>query len=227
MGCCKTFYTNKLIKEMTTKLKLILGASAVLILLAVAGNLYFNAKADAKRWKENYNTEKSAFSTYRDKATGLEVAYKQQILLTEKELRKELKANDSLKGVVKHYKELSEVITVITEWKHDTINVPLPIFIARDTTVNLSDSCFKAKLDVFQGGIKLHGLSVTNKQDIVTGVRKMGFMKTEYSFDILNSNKCVSVTGMQSYKVIHKPKFYERPVFLISTGILAGYFIFR
>ena len=145
--------------------------------------------------------------------------------MSEEELRKQLRSNDSLKKVARKYKDLASATTVVTEWKHDTILVKVPVYIDHDTIVPLSDSCFTANLSVSDGLLSLTDMSIINKQDIVTGARKNGLFKAEYSFDIINSNPCIEITGMKSYKVVHKKKFYESPFFLIPVGMIGGVII--
>lgn len=184
-----------------------------------------NLSKDVKRWKDNYITETHAFGQYVIESKKLTVNYQNQIQVTERELKDALRSNDSIKKIAKHYKELSSVTSVEIKWKHDTIRVPVPIFISHDTIISLNDSCFKASLSVFKGGLSLNNLSIQNKQDIVSGERKDGLFKTKLAFDVINSNPCIQTTGMKSYVVVHKKRFWENPLFTIPLGALGGIII--
>lgn len=212
---------------MKDTIKYIIGGGIALLL--VAGYFFQTGKLkkEAAMWRENYTTEQTAFGAYKEMSNGLITTYKNQIRLTEAELRKELKENDSLNVLVKYYKKLASVTTVVTEWKHDTIKLYTPVYIggAIDTTYNIGDACFKGKINVKDGALTLSDLSISNEQNVVTGVRKAGFFKKEYSFDVTNSNPCMTITGMNSYKVVSKPKFWENPLYVGIATFVTGVYI--
>ena len=66
-------------------------------------------------------------------------------------------------------------------------------------------------------GLYIDTLSIWNRQSIVLGDKKSGFLKpTEFRFDIVNSNPYIKTTGMNSY--VHKEREKR-----FGLGVFVGY----
>jgi hypothetical protein len=209
---------------MKNSIKYIIGICIGILLVSFLLFKIISLKKEADIWKNNYNTEKTSFETYKTEYDGKTAYYKSQIQLTAQDLRRELQSNDSLKEIIKHYKRPETVTIIETKFVHDTINVPKEVYveIGRDTTIKIGDLCFNAKINYLHKQLSISDFTVPNEQTIVTGLRKTGFLKKEYSFDVKNSNPCLVVTGMTSYKVTTKPKFWENPVYAGLLGVVVG-----
>jgi hypothetical protein len=178
--------------------------------------------------EENFISLQSTHNSYVSKASGDSITYARSLQASEKLLKEALKANKLGRELVSHYKELAEHIEIETEFIHDTIKVPVPIYLTdiADTTIDFSDQCFSLDLSVFNGGLSVNDINVPNTQNIVLGDRKGGFMKPKYySVDVVNSNPCINVTGLQSTHVYEQKKFYETSWFAALAGSIATFTI--
>lgn len=206
--------------NITTLLLIIAGAFAVWQ-WTKAGN-------EANRWRNNYHTSQVQADAYKINAEG-EIAYwKASELLTQRELKEALKSDSINAELAKKYKKLSETVKIETVFKTkwDTLEVRVPIYIDKDTTVQYSDICLSFDLSVSNGLIGVSGLGIRNQLNFVSGDRRLGFMKgTEYSVDVFNTNPCIITTGVTSYKVIHKPKIWEQPYVWGGVGFIAGFIL--
>lgn len=201
----------------------------LVIALGVVVFFFWNNRKSGEyaRLMNNLEVEKTAFVTYQSEVDGTIIAKDLAYQMLEGELEAAL-ADDSLQAeLIDHYKKLSAVVKVETKFETDTIRVPVPVYIDRDTTINLLDPCFKADLSVTNGLITIDGLTVDNRQDIVLGERKNGLRRAEYAVDLRNSNPCINVTGMTSYIVVHEKKWFENPLITIPAGVVAGIIIDR
>lgn len=205
----------------------------LLVLVMIAGSLWHmsvvhSLKNDVDRWKTNFQTAQEdingVVSSYKTKEDSLIVYYSEQIKLKQAELNEMSKDLVSNKELVKKYKKLSEVTQIETEFIHDTIRIPVPMEIY-DTIINYKDSCFKAQFEFNYGLFGINGMNISNKQEIVSGARKNGLFKTSQSIDIVNSNKCINTTGIQSYTIVVENKWYNNPIITIPASLLTGYVI--
>jgi len=199
-------------------------------LLCIAGAivlflLWRNESSESARWENNYDISISDHKQFVSEMDGIIVTYRESVTLTNQELKKALKGDSIQRELVKKYRKLAESATIITEWKHDVITVAVPIFITRDTTIKHSDKCFSVDLSLSNGKLTLQDMRVPNRQDIVSGRRKTGLFSSEYSMDIRNSNECIITSGMNSYKVIDKPKWYEHPFVWGAAGLVGGFYL--
>ena len=131
--------------------------------------------------------------------------------------------NDSIqKELIAYYKNLSQVVVYETQYVHDTVKVSVPIYIEKDTTVNLADDCFKASLSLSTGSVSLNDYTIDNRQDIVIGTQKRRLGRGESHITIRNTNPCINTTGIQSYTVIYEKKWWENPLITVPAGIAVG-----
>jgi len=183
-------------------------------------------RQDAIRWQENFETSQSTFSQYKSESEGVIISTQKSLELTEKELREALLSDSANAELAEHYRKLSGVVTIITEFDIDTLYIPVPELIIPDTTVRFAqEGCFEVELGLQRGLITLNDMYVPNTQKIVYGLRKTSLFRSEYSIDIYNSNKCIDVVGVRSYTVVHKRKAWENPLITVPFGILVGFLL--
>jgi hypothetical protein len=148
----------------------------------------------------------------------------QQTLTSSNESLLAALAKDSIQEeLISYYKGLSSVVKVETKYVHDTVKVSVPIYTDKDTTIYLSDECFKASLSLFNGGISLNDYSIDNRQDIVIGDARRSLKGTQSYIAIRNTNPCINTTGVQSYVVVTERKWWENPLITIPVSLVAGY----
>lgn len=157
------------------------------------------------------------------KVDSAEIAHQVTLNAANESLKAALSQDSIQKELIEHYKNLSQVVKYeyIYETKTDTVAVPM--YVDKDTTVNLSEPCFEAQISLFNGGFALDGFTFDNRQDIVIGTQKSGFRRTESSIAIRNTNPCISATGMQSYTVVYEKKWWENPLITIPASVVVGY----
>lgn len=201
-------------------------ATLLLIVGAFIALLLWNSeRKEADRIANEYAAMDTSFKSYKSKTDGAIISYKESVTMTQRELKKALKSDSIQRELVKKYKELAESVTIITEWKHDTIKIAVPIFIKTDTTIDYQDKCFNVDLKFANGELSLSDMQIYNRVDMVSGNRKVGFLKYEYSADVRNTNPCIITTGMTTYRVTTKPKWFEHPVTWGIVGAAGGFYL--
>jgi hypothetical protein len=187
-------------------------ATAVLIIGAF---LYLNHSKNKTigRWVDNYEIAQAASEEngglFRRASDSLVVTGR-TINVLNSEIKALAKSDSIQRGLVKHYKELAAVTKVETEFITDTVEVPVPVYIANDTTVSFSNPCYGLNLSLSDGLISINDISIHNRQDIVVGERKTGLWRTEQSFDIRNSNPCIVTTGVTTYNIVVEKKWHQK-----------------
>jgi hypothetical protein len=176
-------------------------------------DLHLNTIAQHEfKWEERESEIDSATIVY------------QQTLNASNEALKAALADDSIQAeLLDYYKNLSQVVVYETEYIHDTVKVSVPIYIEKDTTVNLSDDCFKASLSLSTGSVSLDNYTIANRQDIVIGSQKRRFGRGESYIAIRNTNPCINTTGVQSYTVVYEKKWWENPLITVPASVAVGY----
>jgi hypothetical protein len=154
---------------------------------------------------------------------GMKVAHQQALAVKDGTIREYL-ANDSIqKEQIAYYKNLSQVVKYEYIYETDTIEVPVPIYVEKDTTIHLTRPCFEADLSFKTGLFTLDGFSFDNRQDIVIGEQKTGFRRTETFVSIRNTNPCITATGMESYNIVYEKKWWENPLIVGGISATAGF----
>lgn len=209
---------------MKTELKINL--TTILVLMAgVAFFFWFNGKKNREielhvNTIEGYKWELDQERSKIDSAT---ITWQNALQASNESLIAALKHDSIQKELISYYKGLSAVVKVETKYVHDTVKVSVPIYIDKDTTVNLSDECFQASLSLFNGGLSLNDYSIDNRQDIVIGDARRSLRGTESYVSIRNTNPCINTTGMQSFVVVTERKWWENPFITVPASVLIGY----
>jgi len=195
------------------------------IALGVVVLFWWNGRKndEISRWEDNYNAQSTEFVTYKDRTDQVLIGKNIAIQVLRGEV-KDVVSNDSIqKELVRKYRRLALLNKTETVFVHDTVEIEVPIFIDKDTTVNYADNCFGVDISLFNGGLSLNNLSIQNTQDIASGARKNGLFKTEQAIDVRNSNPCIQTTGMTTYIVVEKKKWWENPIIVGLGGFGVGY----
>jgi hypothetical protein len=201
------------------------------LLLLLAGVVLFfvvrfresSLHKDVDRWKGNYAAQTATFESYVSRVDGILISKDELIQLKEKELREALQSDSVQREIAKKYKRLAGSVKIETEFIHDTIEVEVPIYIARDTTLELWHDCFDIDLSLTTGRLSVDLIDIQNTQDIIMGERRSSLFRTEYALDVRNSNPCVTTTGMSSFIVVHENKWWNNPLITVPGSFLIGY----
>jgi len=199
-----------------------------IIMAIIAVFMFFNIlsiKEDVKIWENNYhalNTEHIEFISKYDSM----IIYKDNLIqLTRNELKTALESDSIQKELTKKYKAAAAVVKIETVIKIDSILVPFPVYIDKDTTINIINKCLSLNISATNGLLALSNLTIENRQDIVLGKRKVSLWKTEQAFDIRNTNPCMITTGVTAYTVVVPRKWYEKWFITAPVSFATGYII--
>jgi hypothetical protein len=185
---------------------------------------------DCQHQKDIDNLVKNV-ATYSDSAKHYKskygtIAFNQALQFqNEKQLKAYLSQNDTLKQLLKSFKKISSV-TIIKEkvYIHDTVPIPFETKIPCDFkpfTVKRDCTNYHFKGTIFPDKFNIDEISIPNKQTVVLGEKKTGFMKKEYRVEITNSNPYIVTSNVGGYTVNPKKEWYQKPVvtFLIGTAV--------
>jgi hypothetical protein len=170
-------------------------------------------------------------ATYSDSAKHYKskygvVAFNQTLQFqNEKQLKAYFSQNDTLKKLLKNFKKINSV-TIIKEkiFIHDTVPIPFESVIPCDFqpfTVKRDCTHYHFRGTIFPDKFNIDEISIPNKQTVVLGEKKTGFMKKEYRVEITNSNPFIQTSNVGGYTVNPKKEWYQKPfvTFLIGTGV--------
>jgi hypothetical protein len=138
--------------------------------------------------------------------------------------------NDTLKQIVKRFKSVNNITYATTNFYAGkdtvrTVNIPCNF---TPFKVRRSDSTYKFVGTIAQNYFSVDSVYIPNKISIVSGRKKIGFMKYDYSVDINNSNPLMRTTNIQAYQYSPQKKWYEKTWVhmlagaAIQTGVHAG-----
>jgi len=200
-------------------------AAILIIVVGVAFFFWLNGKKNMEI-ELGLNTIAEYEFKYKEKESELDSAkiVWQETLNASNEALKSALADDSLQTeLINYYKNLSQVVIYETEYIHDTVKMSVPIYIEKDTTVNLSDRCFEASISLSTGSVSLDNYSIANRQDIVIGQQRSSLRRTKSYIAIRNTNPCINTTGVKSYTVVYEKKWWENPLITIPSSVLIGF----
>ena len=200
---------------------------STILVIVMAGVMFFfwnkNKNSEITRITNNVEIVSDKFETYKAETDGTIVAKDLAYQMLEDELRNSIESDSIQRELTEKYKKLSAVVKYETVFVDREVEVKVPVYIDKDTTLSLSSPCYSADLSVTSGSLTLSGLTIDNRQDIVLGERKNGLRKSEYSLDIRNTNPCIQTTGVTTYIVVHEKKWYENPIITGGLGLTAGF----
>jgi len=200
-----------------------------IVVLAVIVLWLFNRgrlRDEVDRWEQNYHTVQEQNADL-DNANvflnGLVAEKDRAILLTEKELRDAMKSDSIQKQLIKKYKKLAAAVKIETVIKIDTVIKEIPINIENDSVYRLWFDCFDMDIGIEKNKFSLYHFYMENRQDIVLGERKAGPFRTEQTVVVHNSNQCIETTGMTTYSVVVRHKWWNKWWISGPVGFAAGY----
>lgn len=177
----------------------------------------------------NIASYKDSAQFYKIKVNGnpVDVAFNQSLVLeTKKQLEAVIAKNDTLLKLVSKFKKIAST-TIINQYT--TIN---------GDTIRLQDSIpcdfkpFQVKRDslyyhftgtIAPGFFSIDSLIIPNKQSIVIGEKKLGFLKgTEKRVEIVNSNPLIRTDKIQNYVINPHKKWHQTTAFKFGLGLVAG-----
>ena len=159
---------------------------------------------------------------YSKNKLGQEVANKLAFKGTNEELKKiiDLKEteNSQLQISLLKWKQLASVTKVVTETKLDTVYIPFnePVPFEFSRSFQKVDQWYSIFGLVNQEGVSINNISIPNTQTIVSGKKKISFLKTEYRFEITNSNPNIKNLEADVYNFVERNKRF-------SLGVSFGY----
>lgn len=172
----------------------------------------------------------SSITNYKDTVkieklkNGALIYSNQMLVLNSQEQIKSLASamNDTLKMMLKKFKSVTNVTTINNQFftGGDTIkyaqNIPCdfePFKVRRGT-----DSTYKFVATIGKKYFSIDTLGIKDKQSIVFGRKKTGFMKYDYTAEINHSNPLISTYGIKSYQYIPQKQWFERTWVHILAG---------
>lgn len=193
--------------------------------------LFFICKDFFRKGHEN-NLFKDAI-TYKDSARHYKgkydsVATNQALVLdNQKQIKTYLSAiSDTMKTLLEKYKKITAAVNTKEYYFYrDSIH-----FLPQQIPCEFKpfDIVKREKFFIFKGTLAhadliIDSLFIPNTQSIVVGQKKTGFLKREYTIDVVNSNPHIQVTNLGAYTVTTKPKWYERPSVWGLAGLVMGF----
>ena len=168
-------------------------------------NSGFIHKKEISRLERNYKIEKEGIQSELLK-NGQELNTVRSKLLSKDELLDQV--SDSLKLVLKKYKDVKATVIVNTVTKLDTVRIPFDSIIPYEFQRTFKHETEFSKITGLSTneGVRIDTNESYNEQNIVFGDKKEGWFKTEQSVSITNSNPNVKTTGIQSSVITDKKK---------------------
>lgn len=165
---------------------------------------------------------------------GQEVAEKLSFKGSKKQLERIINLKESensqLKVALKKWKKVASATKVKTVIEIKEIPIPF-----KDTipfTFNRSfqkvDKFYSIFGNVNQSGLTFDRISIPNTQTIISGKKKVGFFKTEYRFEVTNSNPFIKTVQADSYNFVERNKRFGIGViggYGLSSGLKTNFFV--
>mgnify|MGYP001596702140 CR=1 FL=1 len=154
------------------------------------------------------------------------LVYSNQILTlnSQEQLKTLSSVNDTIKLMLKKFKSVNNVTNINNQFfaGSDTIkqvfNIPCdfkPFKIRHG-----SDSTYRVIATIAKDYSSIDTVSLKDKETLIFGRKKIGFMKYDHSIDINHSNPYISTYGIKSYQYMPRKQWYERTWVHILTGAL-------
>jgi hypothetical protein len=180
----------------------------LVILLLLREGCNQSDKNDSIKAIAEYKTEAQHYKGL----NGVDVAQNKALMLDNQEQIKALLGkSDTLSELMKAYKKLQNVTIVNNSTQirndsiaYDTTRIPCdfePFQVLRDS------SNYQFAGTVAPTYFRIDSLTIPDKQSIVFGKRKMGFLKKkEWTTEVVHSNPLIKTTNIGSYSIQEKPK---------------------
>ena len=202
------------------------------VAVIILATLWFKNNSTLKdtidQWKSNYDVvfgEKAALETEVSKLDSALIVSQETVQLTRNELKSSMKSDSIQKELVKHYKKVAAAAKVETITKIDSIKVPYPVYVDKDTTIHMAGECYELDIDFSDDGVSLYDFYMENRQDIVLGDMKKSLWRVEQSLSVRNINPCITTTGITTYQVVVPIKWHQKWWITAPMGFAAGWIV--
>lgn len=205
--------------------------------LIIAGLLVFILTREGCNYYQNKSLASDLIS-YRDSTTQykLKVADNDSLnastnealqLYTEKQIRELAEKNDAdMKRLLAQFSNVLAVVksnttaTVTDQYFYyqDTFKIPCNI---KPIPVVIDSAHFKLNALIEQEKFKINFLELPDKENIVIGEKKTGFLRKQTFIDVTHSNPYINTNRINGY-VIHDQKWWESKPVMFFSGIAAG-----
>lgn len=143
-------------------------------------------------------------------------------LKTEEQLKLLISQDETTRLMVAKFKSLSNVtnITNVFQAGGDSVNNPIEIpcdFKPFQVTVG-TDSTYKLLGTISKKTFSVDNLKIIDKETLVFGRKKAGFMKHDYVVDINHTNKLMTTSNIKDYKYVPDKKWYEKTWVHMGAG---------
>lgn len=217
-----------LIMQTTNKLqwyyKVLIG-----ILFLIIASLSFSNCENNKTAAATIEALQSENSTYKLK-NGQLVTSQKTAILTEKQLKDQLRKNKTELELAKKFVKLKTFTKYVTNTKIDTIAITykdsVPCNFERIGSVFTDEYNLAYKSN--QKGITITEVAIPDSVLIATGYKRKWFLgQKTLTMDITHSNKFVMTDQVQHYEVKEKKKFWQTDGFKFGIGFLFGVAIMK
>lgn len=150
---------------------------------------------------------------------------------TNKQLEDQVIDKDQkLKALTKGYSKVTNITTIGTVAKIDTVEVPfevaIPCSFSRDGAVAEEFYSFNYNIDSL--GLSLENIYVPNQLTVVTGFKRKNIFSKQFAVtEVTSDNPLVEVTNLQGYQAVVPKKWYESILLWLATGLVSGALIFK
>ena len=202
---------------------------AIIVVMALLWLDSCQGERTALKDAEKYANYQDTVMYYKDKA-GNAVAYNAALMIDKEQL---LALNAELAQDVERLKlkNVTSYTKVTTELRIDTFVVPIHDTLPCDTftyRTKIDSTHYKFDLTLTESSIGFNSVQIPNEQKILVGEKKNGLFKPkEYIVTLENSNPYMQVSGLQSYTLKPKKKWYQKWYVHLGVGFVGGLLLTR
>ncbi len=198
-----------------------------ILIIVVLASLFFRecSKVNSLKSESEQNTKALNDSLkYTKNKLGQEVASKLLFQGDKNTLQKIIDSKESensqLKIALRDWKKIASAVKVETETKIDTVYIPFKDSIPYEFTRTFEkvDTWYSIFGTVTHKGISIDNIFIPNTQTIISGKKKVSFLKTEYRFEVTNSNPYIKTKTADIYNFTEPNKRFG-----ISTIVGYGF----
>jgi hypothetical protein len=200
------------------------------LIIAVLLVLIFLMECGIQRRRDRHLKEVVHYSDSAQHYKGLhgaQVAYNQSLeLQSDRQLRAVLEKYDTLSHALESFRNIESAVIIreTTIIKHDTVNFEVQIPCDFEPfRVSFDSAHYQLSQTVARNFITIDSLVIPNRQSIILGEKRLGFLKgTERRVEVINSNPMINTTGLGSYVISGRKKWYQTRIFAGALGVVVG-----
>jgi hypothetical protein len=199
--------------------KMLIGA-----LILIIASMLFSKCENEKTAAATIDALQSENTTYKLK-NGQLVTSQKTAILTEKQLKDQLKKNKTELELAKKFVQVKTFTKYVTNTEIDTIAIvykdSIPCKFERIGSVFTDEYNLAYKSN--QKGITITEMAIPDSVLIATGYKRKWLLgKKTLTMDITHSNKFVMTDQVQHYEVKEKKKFWQTDLFKFGAGLILG-----